>query len=206
MISFLPNLFLFILRHVFHHPSLQCFNTARVATLPTKYRGCSSCRISYRQTLRHLPENWRSFIRWSPDQWVSLCYATECYYRSFYCYVSLWLVRVNFQWACALNILYIPVSRINYLRRADIAASFLIRQTSMMNHAMERIFGFSISTLIQIKMFLPFASFHKKFKLGCNWQALAYSTCKLKIHALYNTAVAHIQWACHLILICLCLV
>jgi hypothetical protein len=32
----------------------------------------------------YLQPNWRSFIRWSPEQWVSLCYAIECY-RSFYC-------------------------------------------------------------------------------------------------------------------------
>jgi hypothetical protein len=32
----------------------------------------------------YLPANWRSFIRWSHDQWVSQCYAIECD-RSFYC-------------------------------------------------------------------------------------------------------------------------
>jgi hypothetical protein len=40
--------------------------------------------VSYRQTLWYLLANWRSFVRWSPDQWVSQYYAIECY-RSFYC-------------------------------------------------------------------------------------------------------------------------
>jgi hypothetical protein len=31
----------------------------------------------------YLATNWRSFIRWSPDQWVCQCYAIHCY--SFYC-------------------------------------------------------------------------------------------------------------------------
>jgi hypothetical protein len=39
-------------------------------------------------------------------QWVSQCYAIERD-KSIYCAVSLWLVWVNVQSACALNILYI---------------------------------------------------------------------------------------------------
>jgi hypothetical protein len=50
---------------------------------------CSLCRLircPEHLISKHcyLPANWRSFIRWSPDQWVSQCYAIECY-RSFYC-------------------------------------------------------------------------------------------------------------------------
>jgi hypothetical protein len=50
---------------------------------------CSLCRLIRRSEHligRHwyLPANWRSFIRWSPEQWVSQCYAIECY-RSFCC-------------------------------------------------------------------------------------------------------------------------
>jgi hypothetical protein len=50
--------------------------------------GCSFCRIIRRPEHlidRHwyLPATWRSFIRWSPDEQVSHCYAIECY-RSFY--------------------------------------------------------------------------------------------------------------------------
>jgi hypothetical protein len=42
--------------------------------------GCSFCRL-----IRHWcrPANWRSFIRWWPDQWVSQRYAIDCD-RSFY--------------------------------------------------------------------------------------------------------------------------
>jgi hypothetical protein len=43
-----------------------------------------TARTSYQQTLWYLSENWRSFIRWTPHQWVSQCYAIECY-GSFYC-------------------------------------------------------------------------------------------------------------------------
>jgi hypothetical protein len=67
-------------------------------------------RTSYRQTLFYLPANWKSFIRWSPDQWVSQCYAIE--YYSFYivlCFVSLWLVLVSVQSTCALNTRYFDV-------------------------------------------------------------------------------------------------
>jgi hypothetical protein len=31
--------------------------------------------------------NWRSFIRWSPDHWVSQCYAIECEYKLLLCTV-----------------------------------------------------------------------------------------------------------------------
>jgi hypothetical protein len=34
------------------------------------------------------PANWRSFIQWSPDQWVSQCYAIE-WYRSFFLMCSV---------------------------------------------------------------------------------------------------------------------
>jgi hypothetical protein len=52
------------------------------------YIQCSLCRlIRHPEHLfgRHwyLPANWRSFIRWSPDQCVSQCYAIRCD-RSFY--------------------------------------------------------------------------------------------------------------------------
>jgi hypothetical protein len=45
--------------------------------------GCSFCRLIIRpehltDRHRYLPANWRSFIRWSPDQWVSQCYSIEC--------------------------------------------------------------------------------------------------------------------------------
>jgi hypothetical protein len=53
------------------------------------YIGCSLCRLITRPEHLigrrwYLPANWSSFIRWSPDHWVSQCYAIECY-RSFYC-------------------------------------------------------------------------------------------------------------------------
>jgi hypothetical protein len=59
-------------------------------------------RTSYRETLWYLPANWRSCIRWSPDQWVSQCY------RSFYCalfcvFMALW---VDVQSGCAVNTRY----------------------------------------------------------------------------------------------------
>jgi hypothetical protein len=58
------------------------------------YTGCSFCR-TYRQTLWYRPANWRAFIRWSPDQWVSQCCAIECY-RSFCCpLVSAFMTRVS---------------------------------------------------------------------------------------------------------------
>jgi hypothetical protein len=70
------------------------------------YIGRSFCRFIRRP--EHLPANWRSFIRWSPDQWLSQCYANECG-RSFCCalFCVLWLVWVNVQSACALNTRYI---------------------------------------------------------------------------------------------------
>jgi hypothetical protein len=58
------------------------------------YIGCSFCRlITRREHLigRHwyLPANWKLFIRWSLDQWVSQCYTIYCL-----CSVSSWLVWV----------------------------------------------------------------------------------------------------------------
>jgi hypothetical protein len=67
---------------------------------------CSSCRLIRRPEHligRHwyLPVNWRSFIRWSPDQWVSQCYAIECY-RSFYC--SLFCVLMTPMRQCPISL------------------------------------------------------------------------------------------------------
>jgi hypothetical protein len=61
----------------------------------------------------YLPVNWRSFIRLTPDQWVSHCYAIERD-RSFYCalFCVLWLVRVNVQSVCALNTRYIHTEQL----------------------------------------------------------------------------------------------
>jgi hypothetical protein len=58
-------------------------------------------RTSYRQTLWYLPPNWRSFIRWSPDQWVSHCYVIECY-RSFYC--ALFCVFMTRMSSCSISL------------------------------------------------------------------------------------------------------
>jgi hypothetical protein len=84
---------------------------------PPPYLECSLCRLIRRS--EHLigrhwypPPNWRSFIRWSPDQSVL---AIECY-RSFYCLcsVSLWLVLVSDQSACALNTQYITGAKASH--------------------------------------------------------------------------------------------
>jgi hypothetical protein len=43
----------------------------------------------------YLPANWRSFIRWSRDQWASHCYDFECD-RSFYCALfCVFMTRVS---------------------------------------------------------------------------------------------------------------
>jgi hypothetical protein len=43
----------------------------------------------------YLPAKWRSFIRWTPDQWVSQCYAIECD-KSFYCaLLCVFMTRVS---------------------------------------------------------------------------------------------------------------
>jgi hypothetical protein len=50
----------------------------------------------------YLPGNWKSFIGWSLEQWVSQCYAIECY-RIFYCalfYVFVTRVSLSNQPAC----------------------------------------------------------------------------------------------------------
>jgi hypothetical protein len=74
---------------------------------------CSFCRLT--RCLQHLigrhwylPVNWRPFIRWPPDQWVSQCYAIECD-RSFYCalFCVFRHVWVNVQSAWTLNNLHI---------------------------------------------------------------------------------------------------
>jgi hypothetical protein len=62
--------------------------------------GCSFCRLIRRREhliSRHwcLPANWRLFIRWSPDQWVSQCYAIECD-RNFCCALfCVFMTRVS---------------------------------------------------------------------------------------------------------------
>jgi hypothetical protein len=66
----------------------------------TPYVGCSFCRLMRRPEHligRHwyLPANWRSFIRWPPNQWVSQCYVIECD-RSFYCALfCVFMTRVS---------------------------------------------------------------------------------------------------------------
>jgi hypothetical protein len=81
----------------------------------TIYIQCSLCRlIRHREHLIgrrwYLPANWRSFIRWSPDLWVSQCYSIECD-RSFYCALfCVFMTRVSHvQSACALNTRYIYI-------------------------------------------------------------------------------------------------
>jgi hypothetical protein len=62
--------------------------------------GCSLCRLT--RCPEHLiswhwylPANWRSSIRWSPDQWVSQCYTIECD-RSLYCALfCVFMTHVN---------------------------------------------------------------------------------------------------------------
>jgi hypothetical protein len=62
--------------------------------------GCSFCRLIRRPEHlvgRHwyILANWRSYIWWSPDQWVSPCYAIECD-RSFYCALfCVFMTRVS---------------------------------------------------------------------------------------------------------------
>jgi hypothetical protein len=62
------------------------------------YIECSLCRLIRRPLIgRHwyLPANWRWFIQWSPEQWVSPCYAIECG-RSFYCALfRVFITRVS---------------------------------------------------------------------------------------------------------------
>jgi hypothetical protein len=61
---------------------------------------CSLCGIIRRPEHlsgrhRSLPANWRSFVQWSPDQWVSQCYAIECD-RIFYCALfCVFMTRVS---------------------------------------------------------------------------------------------------------------
>jgi hypothetical protein len=77
--------------------------------------GCSLCRLircSECLTGRHwyLPENWGSFIPWSPDQWISQCYANE-YDSSFYCALfCVFVTRVN-QCPISLRVEH-PVERV----------------------------------------------------------------------------------------------
>jgi hypothetical protein len=67
---------------------------------------CSHVRRPAHLIARHwyLLANWRPFIRWSSEQWVSQCYVIECD-RSFYCSLFLYLY-VNVQSTCSLNIIY----------------------------------------------------------------------------------------------------
>jgi hypothetical protein len=76
------------------------------------YIECSLCRL-----VRHpdhligrhwyLLAKWRSFIWWSPDQWVSIMPSSVVETSIVLCSVSIWLAWVSIQSACALNILYV---------------------------------------------------------------------------------------------------
>jgi hypothetical protein len=65
-----------------HSPNLFTSSTLTILFCCIYRRtGCSFCRLISRPKHlmgRHwyLPANWRSFIRWSPDQWVGQCYAS----------------------------------------------------------------------------------------------------------------------------------
>jgi hypothetical protein len=88
----------------------ECQNSLFLFSLQD-YIGCSYCRLIRRPEHlvgRHwyLQANWMSFIRWTPDQWISQCHASECY-KSFYCALFCVFVWVSVQSACALNTLYI---------------------------------------------------------------------------------------------------
>jgi hypothetical protein len=57
----------------------------------------------------YLPADWRSFIRWSPEQWVSLVPSSVIEASIVLCSASLWLVVFNVQSACALNTRYTAI-------------------------------------------------------------------------------------------------
>jgi hypothetical protein len=89
----------------------------------SQYIDCSLCRlIRCPEHLigRHwfLPANWRSFIRWSPDQWDRQCYPIECY-RNFYCaLVCVFMIRVS---QCSISLrseypIYNYTTQINIFR------------------------------------------------------------------------------------------
>jgi hypothetical protein len=90
---------------------------------------CSLCRLIRRPELligRHwyLPANWRSIIRWSPDQWISQCYAIERY-RSFYCALfCVFMTRVSLRSEHPLQgkaVMFLPSScggRLEYLHHS----------------------------------------------------------------------------------------
>jgi hypothetical protein len=64
------------------------------------YIGCSFCGLIRRPEHlidRHwyLPANWRSFIQWSPDHWVSQCYASECDRRFYFTLFCVFITRVS---------------------------------------------------------------------------------------------------------------
>jgi hypothetical protein len=87
-------------------PSRQrCYsNKLRLVSVSASI-GCSFCRLIGRPEHiigRHLylPESCRSFIRWSPDQWVSQCYAIECD-RSFYSQFCVFMTLVS---QCSINL------------------------------------------------------------------------------------------------------
>jgi hypothetical protein len=60
-------------------------------------------RASYRQTPGYLPANRRSFIRLSPDQWVSVTPSSVTEASIVLHSLCLWLVWVNVQSACSLT-------------------------------------------------------------------------------------------------------
>jgi hypothetical protein len=64
--------------------------------------------------------NWRSLIRWSPEHWVSHCYAIECD-RNFYC--SLFCVFMTCVSQCLNNIRYV----VNCVKKI-VRMLFLIRE------------------------------------------------------------------------------
>jgi hypothetical protein len=104
------------------------------------YIGCSFCRLVRRSECvigRHcyLPANWRSFIRWSRDQWDSQCYAVECDI-SFYC--ALFCVFMTVVSQCPISLraehpLYIVYARIMYVY-SDCVKVFSVRVTFLDCH------------------------------------------------------------------------
>jgi hypothetical protein len=87
-----------------------CYYIQLLKTYTLTSTGCSFCRLIRRAEHligRHwyLPAYWRSFIRWSPDQWVSPCYAIE-HDRSYYCALFFMTLWANVQAVCSLNTRY----------------------------------------------------------------------------------------------------
>jgi hypothetical protein len=79
------------------------------------YTGCSFCRLIRRpehliSKQWYLPTNWRPFIRWSLiSESVSVMPLSVTKASIVLCSVSLWLMWVNVQSACALNTRYIYI-------------------------------------------------------------------------------------------------